>query len=34
VNGKRVPGALKGLLEIGPEFFEPLPDDEPEAWNS
>jgi hypothetical protein len=21
-------GALKGLLEIGPEFFEPLPDKE------
>ncbi len=34
VSGKRVPGALKGLFEIGPEFFEPLPDDELEAWNS
>ena len=29
---KRVFGALKGQLTIGPEFFEPLPDDELDAW--
>ena len=25
-------GLLKGKLHVGPEFFEPLPDDELEAW--
>lgn len=25
---KRVPGRFKGKLEIGPEFFEPLTDEE------
>ena len=25
-------GFLKGKLQVGPEFFEPLPDDELEAW--
>jgi prevent-host-death family protein len=25
-------GALNGLISIGPEFFEPLPDDELAAW--
>lgn len=25
-------GLLKGKLTVGPEFFEPLPDDELEAW--
>jgi prevent-host-death family protein len=25
-------GALKGQIEIGPEFFEPLPDDELKSW--
>lgn len=30
--GPRVPGRWKGLIHIGPEFFEPLPDDELEAW--
>jgi antitoxin (DNA-binding transcriptional repressor) of toxin-antitoxin stability system len=25
---QRVPGTLKGLISIGPEFFEPLPEDE------
>jgi len=25
---KRKPGMFKGLLEIGPEFFEPLTDEE------
>lgn len=29
---KRVPGSLKGQIEIGPEFFEPLPDEELDAW--
>jgi prevent-host-death family protein len=32
VKGKRQPGSMKGKLEIGPEFFEPLPDDELAAW--
>ncbi len=32
VKGKRQPGSLKGKLEIGPEFFEPLPDDELSGW--
>jgi len=30
--GRRKSGILKGKLHIGPEFFEPLPDDELEAW--
>jgi len=30
---KRVFGAYKGLISIGPEFFEPLPDDELALWN-
>lgn len=25
-------GALKGKIKIGPEFFEPLPDDELKHW--
>ncbi|MBZ5643543.1 MAG: type II toxin-antitoxin system Phd/YefM family antitoxin [Acidobacteriia bacterium] len=32
VKGKRKPGSMKGKLEIGPEFFEPLPDDELAGW--
>jgi prevent-host-death family protein len=28
VKGKRNPGSLKGVLHVGPEFFEPLPEDE------
>lgn len=31
-KGQRKPGSMKGLLKIGPEFFEPLPDDELKAW--
>jgi prevent-host-death family protein len=31
-KGKRVFGALKGKFEIGPEFFDPLPPDELDAW--
>ena len=27
-------GALKGKIELGPEFFEPLPPDELKAWES
>ena len=29
---KRQPGSLKGKLSIGPEFFEPLSDDELSHW--
>jgi len=29
---KREFGALKGMVSIGPEFFEPLPEDELAAW--
>jgi prevent-host-death family protein len=25
-------GAFKGLITVGPEFFEPLPDDELALW--
>jgi len=32
IHGKRTPGALKGKLHLGPEFFEPLPADELDAW--
>jgi prevent-host-death family protein len=32
VKGKRQPGSMKGKLTIGPEFFEPLPDEELTAW--
>lgn len=28
----RRPGRLEGKIWIGPEFFEPLPDDELAAW--
>ena len=31
-NGKRKFGRLKGLAKIGPEFFEPLPEDELKLW--
>jgi antitoxin (DNA-binding transcriptional repressor) of toxin-antitoxin stability system len=30
--GQRKPGAWKGKIEIGPEFFEPLPKEELDAW--
>jgi prevent-host-death family protein len=30
---KRVFGALKGKIDIGPEFFDPLPEDELALWN-
>jgi len=32
VRGKRQPGALRGKLQIGPEFFKPLPPEELSAW--
>ena len=32
VKGKRKPGALKGVLHVGPEFFEPLSRAELAAW--
>jgi antitoxin (DNA-binding transcriptional repressor) of toxin-antitoxin stability system len=32
VRGKRQPGALRGKLRVGPEFFEPLPAEELSAW--
>lgn len=31
-RGERKPGALKGKIKIGPEFFEPLPPEELEGW--
>jgi antitoxin (DNA-binding transcriptional repressor) of toxin-antitoxin stability system len=31
-KAKRVFGALKGKLSVGPEFFEPLPPEELESW--
>jgi prevent-host-death family protein len=32
VKKKRRPGSMKGKFSIGPEFFEPLPDDELSHW--
>jgi len=32
VRGRRQPGALRGKLRVGPEFFEPLPTEEFSAW--
>jgi prevent-host-death family protein len=32
VKGKRQPGSWKGKFELGPDFFEPLPDDELAGW--
>ncbi|MFZ0802471.1 MAG: type II toxin-antitoxin system prevent-host-death family antitoxin [Terriglobales bacterium] len=31
-RGNRKPGALKGKLKVGPEFFEPLPPEELKFW--
>lgn len=33
VRANRRLGFLKGKIEVGPEFFEPLPDDELRLWN-
>jgi hypothetical protein len=30
--GDRKPGAWKGKIKIGPEFFEPLPPEELDGW--
>lgn len=32
VKKKRTPGSMKGKLTVGPEFFEPLPEDELAGW--
>jgi prevent-host-death family protein len=32
VKAKRKPGSWKGKFVLGPEFFEPLPDDELAGW--
>jgi prevent-host-death family protein len=29
---ERKPGRMKGLIDIGPEFFEPLPEGELRLW--
>lgn len=29
---QRKPGSMKGMFTIGPEFFEPLSDEELELW--
>jgi antitoxin (DNA-binding transcriptional repressor) of toxin-antitoxin stability system len=34
VKGKRTPGALKGTLRVGADFFEPLPENELAGWES
>lgn len=31
-TGNRRFGSLKGRVDIGPEFFDPLPEDELRAW--
>jgi prevent-host-death family protein len=31
-KGDRKPGALKGKIHLGPEFFEPLPPEELDEW--
>lgn len=31
---RRRPGRLKGLIDFDDRFFEPLPEDELEAWNN
>jgi prevent-host-death family protein len=31
-NGRRRPGTLKAKLQVGPEFFAPLPDEELAMW--
>lgn len=32
VPAKRQFGAMRGRARVGPEFFEPLPDEELDAW--
>ena len=31
-KGQRKPGSMKGKLKVGPEFFQPLSEDELKAW--
>lgn len=31
-QAKREFGALRGIVSVGPEFFEPLPEDELKLW--
>jgi prevent-host-death family protein len=31
-TSKRRFGSMKGQIKIGPEFFEPLPEDELKSW--
>jgi prevent-host-death family protein len=31
-TGNRKPGAWKGRIKIGPDFFKPLPPEELEGW--
>ena len=33
LKAKREFGAMRGQVSIGPEFFEPLPEDELERWD-
>ena len=33
-KGKREFGAMRGKFSIGPEFFDPLPDDELAQWEA
>jgi antitoxin (DNA-binding transcriptional repressor) of toxin-antitoxin stability system len=32
-SAARKPGAWKGTLKVGPEFFEPLPPEELKGWD-
>jgi prevent-host-death family protein len=32
IKGRRQPGALRGKLRVGSEFFEPLADEELARW--
>jgi prevent-host-death family protein len=32
-KAKREFGSMRGKIEIGPEFFEPLPEDELDRWD-
>ena len=32
-QGQRKPGRLKGILKVGPEFFEPLSEEELKSWD-
>ena len=32
-QGPRIPGSLEGKLQVDEQFFEPLPDEEIDAWH-